>query len=166
MQEQQASEEKSPHVTSNNEVNIDPARLEPAGISRAGYVPRSISFRNLSLSDLWYYRLPVAGIVSILHRISGAFLFVFGMPFLLYALQESFLSEKAFASYQLLAHSALVQGFLFLLIWAYMHHFCAGIRYLLLDFHIGLKKTHASLSSKVVLVTGFVLTVLFYKFLI
>lgn len=104
-------------------------------------------FRNIHVLDIARYRLPVAGVLSILHRISGAFLFFF-LPFLLYLLDKSLTSEYSFDEYfkPFLAH-ALVKMALALLAWAYLHHFCAGIRYLLLDIHVGVAKDDARRSS-------------------
>ena len=53
-------------------------------------------FRNIQVSQILSYRLPPAGIVSILHRLSGALLFLVGIPFCLYLLQQSLTSEISF----------------------------------------------------------------------
>ncbi|HWS73639.1 MAG TPA: succinate dehydrogenase, cytochrome b556 subunit, partial [Quisquiliibacterium sp.] len=57
-------------------------------------------FRNIHVSQLAQYRLPLAGFVSILHRISGALMFLVGLPFLLYLFQQSLLSEISFENYR------------------------------------------------------------------
>ena len=62
-------------------------------------------YRNIGISQLMSYRLPPAGIVSILHRISGALLFLVGIPFSLYLLQQSITSEISFESYRAIALS-------------------------------------------------------------
>ena len=94
-------------------------------------------FRNLGLSQLVTYRLPMAGLVSIMHRISGAALFL-ALPFLLWLFDLSLTSELSFERLRGVASSAFVKLVLLLLIWGFFHHLVAGIRYLLLDLHIGI----------------------------
>jgi succinate dehydrogenase / fumarate reductase cytochrome b subunit len=105
-------------------------------------------------------RLPVPGIVSILHRVSGAALFLFGIPLLLLAVQASLASPESFAALKsLLAHPVaklLTIGF----VWAYLHHFCAGIRFLLLDLHVGDDLAPARRSSVAVIVIAIALTLI------
>ena len=97
-------------------------------------------FRNINaLTDLPGYRLPVAGMVSILHRVSGVLMFML-MPFIIWMFDKSISSELSFAKFT----SAFNQGLGFLpgwfvklvalaLIWAYLHHFIAGLRHLWMD---------------------------------
>lgn len=105
----------------------------------------------LTLTEI---RLPVPGIVSILHRISGAGLFLL-LPWLIYLLQLSLANPERFRNY--VAHP-LVGLILFGLCWAYLHHFCAGIRFLLLDLHIGIEKEPSRTSAKAVLAVSLGLT--------
>jgi succinate dehydrogenase / fumarate reductase cytochrome b subunit len=110
--------------------------------------------------DLPRIRLPLPGIVSILHRVSGAVLFLAGIPLLLAGVAGSLASPEAYADLKAtLAHPvaklALI-GFL----WAWLHHFCAGIRYLLLDLHRGIDLAPARRSSAVVLVVSLALTLI------
>src|SRR5215475_12137214 len=105
-------------------------------------------------------RLPLPGLVSILHRLSGAAMFLVGIPLLLLGLQWSLASEGSFASLRNVVAQPLVKVVLFGLIWAYLHHFCAGIRFLLLDVHRGIELQPARRSSVVVLVASLALTVL------
>ena len=91
-------------------------------------------YRNIGLAQLIKYRLPWAGKVSILHRISGAALFLM-LPFLLYLLDQSLASEMSYQKFQAITGHVLVKIILLGLIWSFLHHFCAGIRYLLLDMH-------------------------------
>ena len=117
-------------------------------------------FRNIHVSQILQYRLPMAGIVSILHRISGALMFLVGLPFILYLFQQSITSEISFESYRAIVGSVPGKLVLLVLIWAYLHHFCAGIRYLLLDLHLGTDKDQARVSANVALVVSLVLTAL------
>ncbi len=123
--------------------------------------PARRRFRNIDVGQILQYRLPPAGIVSILHRASGAILFIFGIPVVLYLLQQSLKSDESFRHYQGLVSSGLGRIVLLGLIWAYLHHFCAGIRYLLLDLHIGTDKDQAKTSSLAVLAVSLALTLVF-----
>jgi succinate dehydrogenase / fumarate reductase, cytochrome b subunit len=105
-------------------------------------------------------RLPLPGIVSILHRISGAALFLFAIPLALFAMQASLESAAGFASMQSMFAQPLCKLVLVGLLWAYLHHFFAGIRYLLIDLHVGDDLTPARQSSVVVLVASLALTLI------
>jgi len=96
--------------------------------------------------------------VSILHRISGALMFVVGIPFILYLLQQSISSEISFDHYRSLVSHWFTKLVLLALIWSYLHHFCAGIRFLFLDLHIGIEKPAARSSAGIVLIVSLVLT--------
>ena len=99
-----------------------------------------LQFRNIHiLKDLPRYRLTMAGIVSFGHRISGFLMFLL-LPFILYLLEKSLMSELSFAHFQGIASHWLVKVIILVLAWAYLHHFCAGIRHLIMDAHIGLNK--------------------------
>ena len=111
--------------------------------------PKRPEFRNINaFTDLPTYRLPLAGIVSILHRISGAIMFLL-MPFIIWMFDTSISSEISFAKFK----SAFNVGMLGLpgiiwklvalaLIWAYLHHFIAGLRHLWMD------TSHAAVSKE------------------
>jgi succinate dehydrogenase / fumarate reductase cytochrome b subunit len=105
-------------------------------------------------------RLPLPGIVSILHRISGAVLFLVGIPLLLYAVQTSLASPERFESLRALFATPLAKIVLIGLVWAYLHHFCAGLRFLLLDVHQFIELRPARQSSAVVLIASLALTIL------
>lgn len=104
-------------------------------------------------------RLPLPGIVSILHRISGVGLFLL-LPFLLFLLDRSLGSAETFETFSAVVGHPLVKLLLFGLLWAYMHHFCAGIRFLLLDLDKGTDLAAARSSSRIVLIVSIVLTVI------
>lgn len=109
--------------------------------------------------DLMTIRLPLPGILSILHRVSGAVLFLL-LPVLLWLFESSLTSVESFAVVKSIAAHPLVKLILLGLIWLYLHHFCAGIRYLLLDLHKGIDLESARLSSKIVFAVSIVLTLL------
>lgn len=114
-------------------------------------------YRNIGLAQLIKYRLPWAGKVSILHRISGAALFLL-LPFILYLFDQSLASELSFMQFQAFTDHFLVKLICLGLIWSFLHHFCAGIRYLLLDLEIGVEKIAAQKSAITVLVVSLSLT--------
>jgi succinate dehydrogenase cytochrome b subunit len=117
--------------------------------------------KYLSLAALLFeIRLPLPGWVSILHRVSGALLFVATL-WLLFLLDRSLSSEAGFESVQRYASFPIVKAALLVLVWCYCHHFCAGIRFLFLDVHKGVDKATARLTSVVVIVAGLALTALF-----
>ena len=99
-------------------------------------------FRNINaFTDLPTYRLPAAGIVSILHRVSGALMFLL-MPFIIWMFDKSISSEISFAKFKaafnvgLLGLPGLMWKLVALaLIWAYLHHSIAGLRHLWSDTH-------------------------------
>jgi succinate dehydrogenase / fumarate reductase cytochrome b subunit len=110
--------------------------------------------------NLVHIRLPLPGIVSILHRISGAGLFLVGIPLALCALQRSLASPELFDGLKSAWANPLVKLLVIGLVWAYLHHFCAGIRYLLLDLHVGDELKPARRSSVIVLVVSILLTLI------
>jgi succinate dehydrogenase / fumarate reductase cytochrome b subunit len=115
--------------------------------------PKYLSLRAL----LFEIRLPLPGWVSILHRISGALLF-FAALWLLWLLDRSLASEPGFEAVKRYSGLPLVQISLLVLIWAYCHHFCAGIRFLFLDLDKGVDKGTARVTSIIVIVAGLALT--------
>ena len=116
-------------------------------------------FRNIHVTELANYRLPLAGIISFLHRISGALMFLL-LPFVLYMFDQSLLSEGAFDAFKGMIDHWYVKLILLALSWAYLQHFCAGIRHLVMDNHIGLDKDSARQSSVAVLAVSLPLTAL------
>ena len=96
-------------------------------------------YRNIHVTDLTTYRLPPAGWVSILHRISGAAMFLL-LPFTIWMFDASLTSEISYEQFVSVfaAGAAGLPGWLwklvaFALIWAYLLHFCAGLRHLWMD---------------------------------
>lgn len=106
-------------------------------------------FRNINaFTDLPTYRLPPAGIVSILHRISGAIMFLL-LPFILWMFDTSVSSEISFEKFKSTFNIGMLYlpGFIWklvalALIWAYLHHFIAGLRHLWMD------TSHAAVSKE------------------
>ena len=117
-------------------------------------------FRNINaLTDLPNYRLPAAGFVSILHRISGFLMFAL-LPFLLYLFELSIRSEMSFELFRGIVSHPLAKLIILALCWAYFQHFCAGVRHLFMDLHFGLDKDAARKSATSVLVVSLLLTAL------
>ncbi len=103
--------------------------------------------------------LPVPGLVSIFHRISGILLFV-GIIWFLFLLDMSLTSPLGFAHFTSYMAHPLVKLVMLVLLWAFLHHFCAGIRYLLMDVHVGVKFPTARTSSFAVFAVSLILTVI------
>ena len=115
-------------------------------------------FKNIGYGQiLTSYKLPWSGKVSILHRASGALLFL-SLPFILYLFDKSLTSELSFITFSEVVGHPLVKLFLLALIWAFLHHFCAGIRFLMLDLHKGIEKTQIQKSAVTVLAVSLSLT--------
>ena len=114
-------------------------------------------FRNIHITELKNYRLPIAGLVSILHRISGFMMFL-ALPFVLYLFQMSILSEDTFKHFAGIAAHPLVKLIILALAWAYFQHFSAGVRHLFMDLHLGLDKDAARNSGSTVLIVSLFLT--------
>jgi succinate dehydrogenase / fumarate reductase cytochrome b subunit len=121
-------------------------------------------FRNIHVSQIVAYRLPVAGIVSILHRISGVLMFLL-MPFIIWMFDASVSSEVSYGQFQA-AFGAGV-GFLpgwFLklvalaIIWAYLHHLIAGVRHLWMDATHAVTREFGRTSAIVTLAISVLLT--------
>jgi succinate dehydrogenase / fumarate reductase cytochrome b subunit len=103
-------------------------------------------------------KLPLPGIVSILHRISGLLLF-FSMPLLLLMLQDSLTSIETYTQLMAVLANPFLKLMMLGLLWAFLHHFCAGLRYLAVDFHLVRDLAQARNSSKVVMVVSLALTI-------
>ncbi|MFP5073570.1 succinate dehydrogenase, cytochrome b556 subunit [Neisseria sp. WLZKY-1] len=101
--------------------------------------------------------LPVPGIVSILHRASGVILFIM-LPVLLMLLKGSLGSGETFESYKAVVGNPLVKLILIGVLWALLHHLCAGIRFLFLDAHKGLELQTCRKTAKLVLAVSLTLT--------
>jgi succinate dehydrogenase / fumarate reductase cytochrome b subunit len=122
-------------------------------------------FRNINaLKDLPSYRLPVAGIVSILHRISGFLMFLL-MPLIIWMFDSSITSEISFAKFSAAFNMGIgfVPGWFMklvalALIWAYLHHFIAGLRHLYMDMFHAVTKEFGKSSAIVTLVLSIGLT--------
>ncbi len=119
----------------------------------------SRKFRNIHITDLAAYRLPAAGMVSILHRVSGALLFL-ALPLLLWLFDLSLSSELSFARLTELLERGWVKLVLLILVWGFLHHLVAGVRYLLLDLHWGVDKARSRLSAQGVFAVSLTLTLL------
>jgi succinate dehydrogenase / fumarate reductase cytochrome b subunit len=122
-------------------------------------------FRNINaFKDLPTYRLPAAGIVSILHRVSGVLMFVL-MPLIIWMFDTSVSSEISFARFRAAfntgATGVLLKLIALALIWAYLHHFIAGVRHVWMDVsHKAVSKEFGATSAKVTLALSVALTVI------
>jgi succinate dehydrogenase / fumarate reductase, cytochrome b subunit len=123
-------------------------------------------FRNINaIADLPGYRLPAAGVVSILHRISGVLMFLL-MPFIIWMFDTSVSSEFSFARFRAAFNVGIgfvpgwfVKLVVLALIWAYLHHFIAGLRHLWMDVsHAAVSKEFGMKSAQVTLIASVLLT--------
>ena len=122
-------------------------------------------FRNINaLVDLPTYRLPAAGFVSILHRISGLVMFLL-LPFVVWMFDTSVSSEISFAKFKAAFNigvgfipGVLVQLVALVLIWSYLHHLIAGVRHLYMDASHAVSKEFGKSSAVVTLVLSLGLT--------
>ncbi|MCG2595197.1 succinate dehydrogenase, cytochrome b556 subunit [Ramlibacter sp. XY19] len=120
-------------------------------------------FRNINaFTDLPTYRLPAAGWVSILHRVSGVLMFVL-LPFIIWIFDKSVSSEVGYNKFRFAFANGgwgiLLKLVALALIWAYLHHFIAGIRHLWMDVsHKAVSKSFGATSATVTLVLSLLLT--------
>ena len=130
--------------------------------------PPRREFRNINaITDLTTYRLPPAGLVSILHRVSGVLMFLL-LPFIIWMCDTSVSSELSFARFKAAFNSGLgfVPGWFIklvalALIWAYLHHIIAGLRHLWMDVsHAAVSKEFGKSSAIATLVISIALTVI------
>ncbi len=118
--------------------------------------------KNLDLTSI---RLPLPGKVSILHRVSGVGLFLF-FPVMLWLFSASLTSAETFATFKAVLATLPAKVIVAGLLWAFVHHFCAGIRFLLLDLHIGIEKEAARQSAAVVFAVSIPLTLVLWGVLL
>jgi succinate dehydrogenase / fumarate reductase cytochrome b subunit len=124
------------------------------------------TFTNIHITDIVSYRLPAAGWVSILHRVSGALLFVL-LPLAVWLFDTSVTSEMSFEHFRaaFLSGIGFVPGWFIKLlvlglIWGYITHFIAGVRHLWMDVTHSVSKQQGSVSANVTLVLSVLLTLI------
>lgn len=110
--------------------------------------------------DLFAIRQPLPAIVSILHRVSGALMFVVGIPLLLWFVQRSLASPDAFAGAMAPLSTPFGKVVLLILAWCYLYHLLAGLRHLALDLHIGIALAPARRSAAIVIVLSVLLALI------
>jgi succinate dehydrogenase / fumarate reductase, cytochrome b subunit len=123
-----------------------------AALERPAARPRPVYLNLLAI------RLPLPAFVSILHRVSGALLFLVGIPLLLWGVQGALVSADAWAQMRVMVTHPFGKLVLVVLAWAYLHHLLAGIRHLLMDLHIGVNLQAGRQSAAAVLVISLLLT--------
>jgi succinate dehydrogenase / fumarate reductase cytochrome b subunit len=109
--------------------------------------------------NLLKIKLPLPGLVSFLHRVSGVLLFL-AIPICLFILQQSLASPSGFAAITEFLSSPLIVSMVFVLLLALSHHLLAGLRFLLMDLEIGLSKSISMQSSRAVFIGAVVLALL------
>jgi len=123
------------------------------------------AYRNIHVTQILSYRLPPAGIVSILHRVSGALMFLL-LPFIVWLMDVSLTSEISYEQFTAAFTAGLgfvpgwfVKLVVLALIWAYLHHFIAGVRHLWMDMTHSVTKEQGHSSAIVTLASSVLLTV-------
>ncbi|MBH1965218.1 MAG: succinate dehydrogenase, cytochrome b556 subunit [Comamonadaceae bacterium] len=123
-------------------------------------------FRNIHVTDILTYRLPPSAIVSILHRISGALMFLL-LPFIIWLFDKSVSSEISFGEFSAAFTTGLgifpgwfIKLVVLALIWAYLHHLIAGLRHLYMDATHKLSKEFGKSTAVTTLVLSVALTVI------
>ena len=122
--------------------------------------PQPVTRQRPKYYDLNLLHLPMPGLVSIFHRITGVVLFLFLIPAVLFVLQCTLVSEDGFNEWKSLFSKPIVKLIVLGFAWSYLHHLFAGIRYLCLDIHIGTALESARTSARLVLALGLIATVL------
>jgi succinate dehydrogenase / fumarate reductase, cytochrome b subunit len=108
--------------------------------------------------NLFAIRMPLPAVVSILHRASGALLFVVGIPLVLWTLQHALASPESWAEMRSAFQSPLAKIIVVVLAWAFIHHLFAGIRHVLMDVDVGVELASARRSAAAALVLAIVVT--------
>ena len=127
--------------------------------------PRPV-FTNIHVTDIVSYKLPPAGIVSILHRVSGVVMFLL-LPFVVWMFDTSLTSEISYDEFKSvftagagILPAILVNVITWGLIWAYLHHFIAGVRHLWMDATHSVSKQQGHSSAIVTLALSVGLTLI------
>ena len=116
-----------------------------------------IQTKKVKNLNLFTIRFPITALVSILHRMSGVFLFLL-MPIITISFWASLLSEISYQQVLMFFSLWPLKIIKLFVIWGMTHHILAGTRHLLLDLQLGLDLISARLSSKTVLVVSFLIT--------
>lgn len=109
--------------------------------------------------NLLKIRLPIPGLMSIIHRLTGVLMFI-AIPFMLYLFDLSLASESGYREAAALLHTPIGMLLLFGLLWSLFHHLFAGIRYLLIDVDLGVEKQLARTTAWIVLLAAPVVALL------
>jgi succinate dehydrogenase / fumarate reductase cytochrome b subunit len=127
--------------------------------------PRPV-YTNIHVSQIIAYRLPIAGVVSILHRVSGALMFLL-LPLVVWLLDVSLTSEVSYERFSnaFIAGVGVVPAFLLklvvlALIWAFLHHLVAGVRHLWMDITHSVSLQQGHVSALATLGASMLLTIL------
>ena len=107
--------------------------------------------------NLFQISQPLPAVMSIMHRMSGAALFLF-LPVLLWLLDRSLDTEVGYDLVKGIFSLVIVKVVMAGLLWGFMHHFCAGIRYLFLDLHMGVALAPARKSALAVYLVSIPMT--------
>ena len=110
--------------------------------------------------NLFKIKLPLTGIISFIHRVTGVLLFL-AIPFCIYLLQRSLQSEMGFNDVADLLNQPLMILVQVIIVGSLLYHLFAGIRFLLMDIDIGHDKKSAERSSWMVILATLISCLLF-----
>jgi succinate dehydrogenase / fumarate reductase cytochrome b subunit len=119
-------------------------------------VKRPLKFLNLLVLGP---KMSITAKVSILHRISGFLLFL-SVPFLLYILNRSLTNADFYSVLYGVCSSVYMKVVYLVLLWAFFHHVCAGVRFLFLDVHRGVEVKTAKVTARLVVAVSLICTIL------
>ena len=109
--------------------------------------------------NLLQFRFPMSAVMSVGHRASGVMM-ILGIPYLAYILDRSLSGSEGFTDTMAFLDQGLVRLVLFVVLWALIHHLLAGIRFLLIDFQIGVDKKSGKISALAVMIAAPVFAIL------
>jgi succinate dehydrogenase / fumarate reductase cytochrome b subunit len=121
--------------------------------------PMTTTSRRPVYLNLLKIKLPIAGIMSIIHRATGVFMFL-ALPYLIRLLDLSLSGPGGYAEANAELHGVIGVVFVFLVMWSLAHHFLAGVRYLLIDVDYGVEKEMAQQTALGVVIAGPILGLL------
>lgn len=107
--------------------------------------------------NLLKIRLPITGVASFLHRVSGVLLILF-IPVVIYVFELSVANESGFRYVHSLLDNLAIKLLLIIVLWAILHHLFAGIRFLLLDMDVGVAKHQARFGAWIVNIGAMAIT--------
>lgn len=105
--------------------------------------------------DIFSLKYPLPAITSLLHRMSGVFIFV-GVALMLYLLDLSLQSEAGFERVVEILDHAMVKLAVWAVLAGLLYHLFAGVKHLLMDIGVGESREGGVLGSRLVILLSLV----------